>query len=99
MIKDRDKFSQKLSKQLKTIDIKALISSQKLRDVHFNAADKVSIQARGEPPVDKMSLAYKINDAHHQDEALEWMSNREKIALLADKDVFNTLTKLAKTAQ
>ncbi|MFT5278064.1 MAG: membrane glycosyltransferase [Granulosicoccus sp.] len=99
MIKDRDKFSQKLSNGLKNIDIKALLSNQKLRDVHFNAADKALIQARGEPPVDKMSLVYKINDAHNQDEALEWMSNREKIALLADKDVFNTLTKLAKTAQ
>jgi hypothetical protein len=84
-----------LSKELENINIKALVSSEELHDVHFSAVHTPPIIPRGQPPIDKMRATYKIQHASCQDEALEWMNKNEKIALLTDKDVFNSLTKLA----
>ena len=49
---------------------------------------------RGHPPIDYISARYKIAEANSREEALGWMSNKEKIALLENMDDMSALARL-----
>jgi membrane glycosyltransferase len=93
-MQSREKYVAHFAEIVANINIHRLLSNQQLREQHFSMVLTAPQPARGHPPINQMGAAYKIADAHDADEALEWMHNQEKLALLSHPEVFANLLTL-----
>ena len=94
VMQKRESYVAHFAKVVADINIHRLLSEQQLREQHFSMVLTAPKAARGHPPINQMGAAYKIADAHDADEALEWMHNQEKLALLSHPEIFADLLRL-----
>ncbi|MDP5032983.1 MAG: glucans biosynthesis glucosyltransferase MdoH [Paraglaciecola sp.] len=90
----RDEYVDDFSKVTHELSFEQLLQQQPLWASHFSMTQVPPAPKRGYPPIDKISAEYKIADAQSQLEALNWMTDKEKLALLSYHDSFTSLLKL-----
>lgn len=90
----RDQYEVTFSEAIDALSIEQLLSSESLADQHFSMVMPPAKPLRGHPPIDKISVMHKIADADSQTEALAWLTDKEKLALLSYEQLFLTLRKL-----
>ena len=94
IIRQRDDFSKKLNDYLQYVNVTSVIADASIRHSHFSLVAPAPKPQRGHPPIDYISARYKIAEANSREEALGWMSNKEKIALLENMDDMSALARL-----
>tara|TARA_R110000868_G_scaffold203125_9_gene450950 strand:- start:405 stop:2522 length:2118 start_codon:yes stop_codon:yes gene_type:complete len=94
IMQQRDEFEITFSQNVEKLSIKQLLQDESLEQQHFSMIEAPPEPERGHPPVDKISVMHKIADAHSQAEALSWMTDKEKLALLSNAEVFSSLRTL-----
>jgi membrane glycosyltransferase len=94
IIRQRDEFSNKLNDYLQYVNVTSVIADANIRHSHLSMVAPARKPKRGHPPIDYISARYKIAEANSRDEALGWMSNKEKIALLESRDDMSALARL-----
>jgi membrane glycosyltransferase len=91
---NRDEYEAEFSQLTQSLNIEKLLQHNTLWENHFSMMQTPPIPQRGHPPLDKISVEHKIADAETQQEALSWMTDKEKLALLSYKEVFLLLMAL-----
>jgi membrane glycosyltransferase len=91
IMQQRDEFELMFSKTTKQISVGQLLSDDLLWRNHFLMVTPPPEPQRGHPPIDKISVMHKIVDADSQTEALAWMTEKEKLALLSYEELFMSL--------
>ncbi|WP_339725808.1 glucans biosynthesis glucosyltransferase MdoH [uncultured Paraglaciecola sp.] len=94
IITQRDRFAAQLKEYLQDVSISSLLEKDTYQHNHFNLLSKPPVPTRGEPHVSCIIAKYKIKDATHPQEALDWMTKLEKLAVLSDSALFNKLIKI-----
>ena len=95
MIVQRDTFSKSLHAYLQNVTVQSVILQPLFREAHLSMQGVALAVERGQPPIHQMSGRYKIADAHNIEEALEWMTPQEKLAVLSNVDDIKALNDLA----
>lgn len=90
----RDEFEAEFSQITAHLSIEKLLHQESLWQNHFSMIEAPGLPERGHPPLDKISVEHKIADADSQHEALSWMTDKEKLALLSHQDLFVSLLSL-----
>jgi membrane glycosyltransferase len=91
----RDGIEAQLAPRLETVTIEALLRDEEARQRHFAAVVPRPPAPRGKPDVLLMAARAKVADARTASEALSWLTPAERLAVLADHDVFQALVRLA----
>ena len=91
IVTQRDKFVDDFNAQLQTLDMRTLIENSKMQNRHFSMLSVPPKPQRGMPPMDKISAEYKIKDAHSIDEAISWLTNKEKLSVLSHRELLESL--------
>jgi membrane glycosyltransferase len=94
IMRQRDEFEQTFSDKIGQLTIIQLLSDETLSRNHFSMVTTPPEPQRGHPPIEKISVMHKIADAHSQTEALGWMTDKEKLALLSHQELFISLQAL-----
>ena len=94
IMQKRDEYEEQFSQPLENLNIEQLLREESLERQHFSMVQTPPEPLRGHPPIDKISVMHKIADAQTQAEALGWMTDKEKLALLSYVDVFTSLRSL-----
>jgi membrane glycosyltransferase len=97
LMQQRDEFEQLFSAQVAGLNIEYLLSHPLHRENHFSMTQAPLAPLRGHPPLDKISVEHKIADAQSPQEAIAWMTDKEKLALLGDRQLFASLLAIAST--
>ncbi|KXI28303.1 glucans biosynthesis glucosyltransferase MdoH [Paraglaciecola hydrolytica] len=94
IMQQRDEFEVAFSKTIENLTIVQLLHHDTLWRQHFSMVLTPPEPTRGHPPLDKISVMHKIDDANSQTEALGWMTDKEKLALLSHEELFMALRAL-----
>jgi membrane glycosyltransferase len=95
IIERRNALEARLEEVLGAVTIEQLLRHEDARQRHFAAVVPRPPAPRGRPDVLFMSARAKVADARSAAEALEWLTPPERLAVLADHDLFHTLVRLA----
>jgi membrane glycosyltransferase len=91
----RDEAEARLEELLDGVTIERLLSDEVARQRHFAAVQPRPPATRGHPDVMFITARAKRGDAHTAAEALSWLSQPERLAVLGDRDLFHVLVRLA----
>ena len=94
IMQKRDKYEEEFSATIENVSIGQLLQHNALWRKHFSMVLPPPQPTRGHPPLDKISVMHKIADADTQTEALSWMTDKEKLALLSHEELFISLRNL-----
>lgn len=94
IMQQRDIYEGDFAKVNQDINIEQLLHCEALRQRHFSMIETPPLPQRGQPPLDKISVEYKIADAKTPNEALSWMTDKEKLTLLSNRVLFAALLTL-----
>jgi membrane glycosyltransferase len=90
----RDEFERALTTQLDAVSLERLLEDDGMRQRHFAAILPPAPPVRGKPDLTLLSARAKVGDAVRLDEALAWLSPRELVAAVNDRELFNGLLRL-----
>jgi membrane glycosyltransferase len=90
----RDEAEARLEELLDGVTIERLLSDEIARQRHFAAVQPRPPATRGHPDVMFITARAKLGDAHTAAEALSWLSQPERLAVLGDRDLFHVLVRL-----
>jgi membrane glycosyltransferase len=90
----RDEFERALTTQLDAVSLERLLEDDGMRQRHFAAILPPAPPVRGKPDLTLLSARGKVGDAVRLDEALAWLSPRELVAAVNDRELFNGLLRL-----
>jgi membrane glycosyltransferase len=90
----RDRFEQQLRAEVEAATLDTLIRQDLWRRRHFEAVVAPPQPPRGCPDVRRASVALKIADAAHVEEAISWFSAEERMTLLSHTELFDSLLAL-----
>jgi membrane glycosyltransferase len=71
--------------------IEALVKDSEARVAHFHTLLQRAPGIRGNPDVERLTARAKIEEARTVREAIEWLTPRERLALLSDAAMFGAL--------
>ncbi|HEX6999037.1 MAG TPA: glucans biosynthesis glucosyltransferase MdoH [Gammaproteobacteria bacterium] len=89
----RDEFEARLEAELGETTLDRLVADDGLRRRHF-AAVLPPASPRGNPDLSLLAARAKVGEARSMEEALDWLSPPERLALLTDEDLFDDLVSL-----
>jgi membrane glycosyltransferase len=90
----RDEAEARLEELLDGVTIERLLSDEVARQRHFAAVQPRPPATRGHPDVMFITARAKLGDASTAAEALAWLSQTERLAVLGDRDLFHVLVRL-----
>jgi len=93
VLQRRDEFERRLAKEIEGVTVERLLSDDQARHRHFVSVVP-RVQARGKPDVAVLTARAKLADARTLHEALEWLNPTERLAALAEYELFQELVKL-----
>lgn len=88
---DRESFETILREHTESLALLPLLNDPQRWRSHFDMVIAPPPDPRGQPDLDRVSAKLKIRDAIHTGEALDWLSDREKMSLLSHWDLFRDL--------
>ncbi|GGW74392.1 glucans biosynthesis glucosyltransferase H [Alteromonas halophila] len=91
----REKFAAQLSQTLASVSILSMGQNSDYQDRHFQLVEALPPVKKGEAPMHRLSVEYKLNDAQNREELLGWLDKKEKLALLNEKHLFDKFCQLA----
>jgi len=91
----RDRFLPVLQAEIAAVDLDALLASDKLALHHFEWVARAPARPRGQPDLEHASASLKLADAESRNEALHWLTDRERLAVLSSPALFARLAELA----
>ena len=91
----RDEIEARLAPELEAVTVQRLLADEHARQRHFAAVVPRAPAPRGNPDVLHMTARAKLGDARTAAEALAWLTPPERLAVLADHDLFHALLRLA----
>jgi membrane glycosyltransferase len=92
----RDEVEARLETVVAGATIARLVEDENARQRHFGGVLPRPAPTRGHPDVMLMTARAKLGDAHTVGEALGWLTPPERLAVLGDRELFQTLVRLAK---
>jgi len=90
----RASFEARLCGELGKLCLDSLLSDASARDRHFAGVLRPTAPARGIPDLERAAVELKLADAADPEEALSWLSARERLTLLMHPDLFDVLIRL-----
>lgn len=93
VLKLRDECEARLAKEVEAATLERLLTDDHARHLHF-ASVLPRAQARGRPDAAMLTTRAKLADARTLTEALDWLTPVERLAALADYELFQELVKL-----
>jgi len=94
VMKKRRLHEQELSSKIENLSVESVLKNDRLAGQHYAAVTHEPCHKRGKPNLDLVAVELKIKDARSVNEALGWMSDREKMTLLSKKELRNHLIEL-----
>lgn len=76
--------------------LRLLAGDEETRSLHFAAVPPPPLRAPGDPDVDRLTAAAKIDDGRNLDEVLSWLTRAERLAVAADQMLAARLARLAR---
>jgi membrane glycosyltransferase len=96
IMRRRDDYEARLAADIGAITVERLLRDDRARQRHFAGVTPRPQAARGKPDIALLSARAKLADAHSQEEAMHWLTPPERLAVLADHELFQELVKLDK---
>lgn len=96
-IQDREQQLLEYANILTDVSLERMIEKGDLAGRHFSLVAERPPVERGHPDLDTVSARLKLIDARSVSEALEWLTSRELLAVLADRHLFELLARIATT--
>ncbi len=90
----REAFADELSEAINDVSILSMSKDKTQRQRHFHLVPPMPPVKRGEAPMHKLSVEYKIRDARSCEEALSWLDKKEKMALISEKPLFEQFAQI-----
>jgi membrane glycosyltransferase len=91
LMRRREELETALRDRVGPLTLPALLRDHRLSSRHFAVATPPPPSPRGTPDLARAAAALKISDAQHRDEALEWLSGQERMAVLCHGELFAAL--------
>lgn len=95
----RDIYAARLEAKLRTVDLSRLLSDGELRGAHCLTLQPPTPPQRGQPDLDKVAAAMKIAEAESIDEAMDWLTRQELLAVLGEPRLMGSLATRRKTGE
>ena len=96
LMASRDQFERRLRAEIGSITLETLVYGELHGRAHFAVGLAPPSRPRGSPDLQRLSVAAKIADAEHPEEALAWFTREERVTLLSHVDLFESLIKLGR---
>jgi membrane glycosyltransferase len=90
----RDEYERELHASVATATIERLLADERLRHRHFASVLPRPQAPRGKPDMALLSARAKLEDARTLEEAMQWLSTPERLAVLGDGELFLELVRL-----
>ncbi|HSG64537.1 MAG TPA: glucans biosynthesis glucosyltransferase MdoH, partial [Gammaproteobacteria bacterium] len=87
----RDEFERKLRMEVDAVALETLLRDKARRRRHFDAVLAPVSRPRGRPDVHRITVQMKIAEAGSASEVISWLSDAERMVLLSERDVFESL--------
>lgn len=94
LMRTRDDYESTLDKRLGKLDFSEIVYQEDIRLLHFSMLSSGSENETSRSGLDAKGARLKISGSTNVDEALDWMTNSEKLALLSHEDIFQELLAL-----
>ncbi|MEM0912370.1 MAG: glucans biosynthesis glucosyltransferase MdoH, partial [Pseudomonadota bacterium] len=94
MFKQRDAFVEKTKTAIIYINLETLIENCFLQKQHFSLVQAPPPVNKGDAPIDYLSADYKINQAASIFQAIAWMTDKEKIAVLSHRSLMGKISRI-----
>ncbi len=95
----RDEYERELHASIGTATIERLLVDEQLRHRHFASVLPRPQAPRGKPDMALLSARAKLAEARTLEEAMQWLSHPERLAVLDEGDLFHELVKLHGTTE
>jgi membrane glycosyltransferase len=95
----RDECEKELSAKVGLATVDRLLVDERLRHRHFSSVLPRPQAPRGKPDMALLSARAKLADARTLEEAMQWLSPPERLAVLDDAELFHELVKLHGTTE